>query len=193
MTPKKQIKGSRFHHKLLIASGLGVALAGIAWRGFTTDASTPVISKGSPLHAPPANQADAIERAAPAPELTPVTQAPLPVSAADAQTSAPLRLPELENPILAATRTQRFSEPAAELAFWTERVRGELLTLRGRQQSLANAERVLTRSDLTDSQVRGLQQRKELLKAKVDQQARQVDEIQGRISELRKKGANDGT
>jgi len=94
---------------------------------------------------------------------------------------------------LAATRAHRFSEPAEELAFWTERVRGERLTLNGRQQSLANAERILTRSNLSDTELSELKRRKALLEAKVEQQARQVGEIDQRISEMTRKGANDGT
>jgi len=67
------------------------------------------------------------------------------------------------------------------------------LTLSSRQQSLANAERVLARGDLPQSQLEELERRKALLQAKVEQQARQVGEIEQRIAEIKKNGANDGT
>jgi type IV secretory pathway VirB10-like protein len=195
MKPFEQARGTKVPYLLLVAAGVIVAVAAISWRGLTANDSNRAASssRGASRHRAPGKEAHGIEQTAPAQQKSVAAEPSPPAQVQHAPTRAAALLPELESPVLAATRARQFAAPAEELAFWTERIRGERLTLTSRQRSLANAERVLARGDLTENQVEELERRKALLQVKVEQQARQVGEIEQRIAEIKKNGANDGT
>ncbi len=165
------------------AAGVGIAAAVVAigWRG-APHAARPVEETSRKVeHSPPKHVAREARRASP-------DDSKVRISAATVQAAAeqPIRVPELENPVLAATQAHRFSNDAEELAFWTERLRGERLTLENREQSLRQAERVLgSRTELGSDGVRDLERRRAVLDAKLAQQARVVTAIEERISELK--------
>jgi hypothetical protein len=173
-------------------AGIGVAAAlaaTLAWP--TTKTRPPSEPSSESAHAkrtPAARELETRPVAAVEAARTPALETTDPGVAA-----APIRVPELENPVLAATQAHRFTSEGEELAFWTERLRGERLTLENRKRSLEQAERVLeARAKLGTSTegVRELERRKALLEAKFAAHARYVGEIEQRVSELNGTGSN---
>jgi hypothetical protein len=74
---------------------------------------------------------------------------------------------------------------AMELEGLSGRLPGERLTLTGRERSLVSIQRLLARS-VDSTQRAALEQRRTLLQAKHDEQARRVAQIEERIAELQR-------
>src|SRR5690349_22272788 len=118
MTLSKPTQVAKFRRALIIPSALAVALAAVAWRGFSDDAPTPS-AQVARRHVAPKEPAVAVEPAAFEPQAEPSPAARLqpPPAAGNAEAIVPLHAPDLESPILAAARAHRFSGPTEELAF----------------------------------------------------------------------------
>jgi hypothetical protein len=168
----------------LTLAGVGAAVAMVAALGFR-NVPADTAPRGSESVEKAARAAPARESRATRLASVEESRARTPTPKEEAPAEEPIRVPELENPVLAATQARRFSNEEEELAFWTERIRGERLTLENREQSLKQAERVLeSRASLGEAGVRELERRKALIDAKHAAQTRYVAEIEQRISEL---------
>lgn len=181
---------SKTMRRALTLGGVGAVAALVATFGWhrTSERSDARDAQGveDARHAPPAR----VFAAAPAPAAEEARK-PVPESAEPAVAQEPIRVPELQNPVLAATQARRFANDTEELAFWTERLRGERLTLENRKRSVEQADRVLeSRARLGVDGTRELERRKALIEAKLLAQSRVVGEIEQRISELKRTGSN---